>query len=98
MPGDQDHIEYWEPLPKPMSQGSSPAGALFASLRAAKEAGYTVRCVAAGPRDMPHSGVFIYGPRSEHEYLVSADCSWGIREARAAALGWINEHEANEKS
>ncbi len=33
MPGDQDHIEYWEPLRKPKSQGSSPAGALLADLK-----------------------------------------------------------------
>ena len=74
-----------------------PASDLFALLREAKTAGYTVKCVPAGPRDMPHSGVFIYGPGGLHEYLVSRDCSWGLKEARAAALVWINNHKANNK-
>lgn len=73
----------------------SPASDLFASLREAKAAGFTVKCAPAGPRDMPHSGVFIYGPGGLHEYLVSRDCTWGVKEARAAALKWINEHQAN---
>ena len=35
MPGDQDHIEYWEPSRRPKSQGSSPAGALLEAQEAA---------------------------------------------------------------
>ena len=68
----------------------------FASLYAAKKAGWYVSIRNAGPSDWVHYSAYVQHPKYGDAFMVDDDANWMRKDAQAQALARINRMVANK--